>query len=160
MKQIIWKISLSFIITFSLYYVDFGAIQSILKNQNISYFLITLIAGLFGFIIAIIPFTIQMLSMETQSLFVKELKKSNLIKGLFKRLIALLKSMFLLFVYLLGIETFIGDFEISNEYAYVFIFFIHVYLTYDFLYTLKNIIFNDIESLVNIYFKTIRESKQ
>ena len=151
-----FKFILSFIFPIILYFIDFRIIESIIKNQNISYFLITLIAGLFGFIIAIIPFTIQILSIDKDSDFIQELKKSNLIKSLFKRLIDLLKNMFKLFIYLLFLEVLVRDTEIMNKYLYLFLLIFQVYLSYGFLYVLKNIVFYDIESLVNIYFKTLK----
>jgi len=163
MKNIIQKISYSLGIAIFLYFIKPEIIKSILENETISYFLITLIAGLFGFIIAVIPFTIQILSMDTNSIFIRELKKTNLINQLFNRLTELLRRMFILFIYLLILEIFISDilpFYKNIEYSSVILFVSLIFLTLQFLETLKNIVFNDIQTLVNLYLNILEKEKK
>lgn len=75
----------------------------IMLNKELNSLLVTLIAGLFGFIVAIIPFAIHLLNQNDD--FMQKLKRENnfnvLIKPLFDRLLSFLKNMFVLFVFLL-----------------------------------------------------------
>ncbi len=81
---------------------------AILKNTNISSFIVSLISGLFGFIIAVIPFAIQMLSNKESKFVESLLKKENfdfLIKPMFGRLIAVLKLMVVIFAFILALSS-------------------------------------------------------
>jgi len=76
-------------------------ISFLLKNSNINTFIITIIAGIFGFIIASIPITIQI--METKNNENIDRINSNQIvrKGIFNNYFDVLESAFLLSTFLI-----------------------------------------------------------
>ncbi|OBV29160.1 hypothetical protein BKN38_00985 [Helicobacter sp. CLO-3] len=77
-------------------------------NNELNILLTTLIAGLFGFTIAIVPFAIQVLSKN--NIFIDKLRQKDnfdqLIKPIFIRHISFLQNMFRLFVFLLLLSIF------------------------------------------------------
>ncbi len=145
----------------------------IMLNKELNSLLVTLIAGLFGFIVAIIPFAIHLLNQNDD--FMQKLKRENnfnvLIKPLFDRLLSFLKNMFVLFVFLLIFsvvrEIFIDSLDNKilfkehlniSEYTLTFVFGIYFVLICNFLIGLYRLI-RDLKSLVQIFLKThIKES--
>ncbi len=144
---------------------------SILKNNNIQSFIVSLISGLFGFVIAVVPFAIQMLS-NKESDFVKSLlEKDNLnffIRPLFARLIIALKAMMLFFAFIITITIFqtslssfsFLDIHLFNipikRYFALAVFYCYLILGYNFLVSLRHVI-RDLESLINTFFKSIKK---
>lgn len=144
---------------------------SILKNSNIQSFIVSLISGLFGFIIAVVPFAIQMLS-NKESDFVKSLLEKNnsdfFIRPLFTRLITTLKAMMLFFVFIVAIAIFqssLSDFNFLNihlfgipikRYFVLVVFYCYLILGYNFLASLRHVI-RDLESLINTFFKSVKK---
>ena len=134
----------------------------IMLNKELNSLLVTLIAGLFGFIVAIIPFAIHLLNQNDD--FMQKLKRENnfnvLIKPLFDRLLSFLKNMFVLFVFIDSLDNKILFKEHLNisEYTLAFVFGIYFVLICNFLIGLYRLI-RDLKSLVQIFLKThIKES--
>ncbi len=77
-------------------------ISSILfNNSNIDVFIVTLIAGIFGFIIAAIPFTIQVLEIKNNDNIKLVNKNKTMKEKLFQKYFDVLKNAFWLFLFLL-----------------------------------------------------------
>lgn len=138
--------------------IDF--LKCFLLDTDISGALISLISGIFGFTMAAIPFSMQLLSTNgrfTNKLKVKE-NVENLIKPLFDRFVILLKSMFYLFIFIIILNTIKSYLAIPyNCFKYIAIitlFLIYIYLIGAFLIAIKNSI-RDIKSLVNIFLQNI-----
>jgi MFS family permease len=73
-------------------------------TSNISIFLITIIAGLFGFIIASIPLTMQLLEIKGNRNIDKINDNTKMKEKIFNSYIGLIKISFYLFTYILCIE--------------------------------------------------------
>lgn len=146
------------------------AYLTIVKNTNNVSLIISLISGLFGFVIAVIPLAIQLLSIKNNKFVETLLMQENidsLIKPLFNRFIGILKSMFYLFIFLIVLSSLqiikikisffdIEFFDISiKKYLALIILYIYLVLLFDFLLRLKNII-RDLSSLKNIFFKSLK----
>lgn len=142
----------------------------ILKNANNISLIISLLSGLFGFVIALIPLAIQLLSIKNNKFVETLLEKENidsLIKPLFNRFIGILKSMFILFIFLIVLSSLqtikikiscldIEFFDISvKKYLALILFYSYLILLSDFLLRLKNII-RDLNSLKNIFLKSLK----
>lgn len=163
---------LLFIISYSCYFLQvdmyYKIVESLLKNKEINTLLVTLIAGLFGFIAAIIPFAIHLLSQNND--FTNKLKRKDnlnmLIRPLFGRLIYFLIYMIILFFVLLvfswlkDIFSFFENKEVFQEYFnnkkgfMYFIFSIYISCIYCFFKYLCMLV-RDLKSLVNLFFKSL-----
>ena len=146
----------------------YKVIEKIFINKELNTLLVTLTAGLFGFVVAIIPFAIHLLNQKND--FTEKLKEKNnfkaLINPLFNRFFDFLKNMLLLFVFLL---IFAIARDIVLEYFKEKIIFekyfsiqrciislilgIYIVLVVKFLFGLYALI-RDLKSLVQIFFKT------
>ena len=139
--------------------------KDILFSTNTAMFLITLIAGLFGFMVALIPFTLQLFSKDNISkneYLAKCMEKENFdffIKPMFARFINMLRIMFFLFVYafLLNIlqTVFTKDIIPINIYykiTIIIFFVIYTILIIQFFMILKYII-RDLETLIFKFYK-------
>lgn len=141
--------------------------KQLILNSNMVILLATLIAGLFGFIIAVIPFAIQLFNQDNlnkKNKFLNNLmskdKFSFFVKPMFYRFIKMLKIMFYLFLYIFIIHI-IQIIDINNisfldneffnitvkTYAILTIFYFYIILIVNFFIMLKNII-RDLESLI------------
>ena len=147
--------------------------KSIILNVNITILLITLIAGLFGFIVAVIPFAIQLFNQDNTNKkndflnkLMKEEKFNFFVKPMFNRFIKILYIMFslFLFIFFLNILQAIDLKSISYLYieffnmplykfGVVFLFYIYLVLIIEFFIMLKNII-RDLQTLVFNFFKS------
>lgn len=151
------------------YDICYKIIVSFLENKEIDTLLVTLIAGLFGFIAAVIPFAIHLLSQNND--FTNKLKQKDnlntLIKPLFKRLDHFLKYMLFLFSILLifsftkdSIFLYFQNKEIFQEYfsckkfLMSFAFSFYILLIFYFIKYLYMLI-RDLKSLVDLFFKSL-----
>ena len=147
--------------------------KSIVLNVNIVVLLVTLIAGLFGFIVAVIPFAIQLFNQDNANQkndFLNKLMKKDkfnfFVKPMFNRFIKMLYIMFFLFIYafFLNVLQTINlksiDFlyiEILKipiyKFGIVFLFYGYIILIAEFFIMLRNII-RDLQTLVFNFFKS------
>ncbi len=150
--------------------------KDIILNTNIVVLLVTLIAGLFGFIVAVIPFAIQLFNQDNsdkKNSFLNKLmtkkKFDFFVKPMFNRFIKMLYVMFILFLYtfLLNILQTIDFKDITfifkeiyeiplYKYGIVFLFYLYVVLIIQFFTMLRNII-RDLQTLVFNFFKVKEE---
>lgn len=149
--------------------------KSLLFNKDLFSLFSTLIAGLFGFVVAIVPLAIHIFNQNTD--FINKLTKQDsfnfYIKPLFYRFISFLKSMFCLFVFILFILI-IKDFASSDVFKeidkmtwcitakrvlIVALFIIYVFLIKVFLFEIYTII-RDLQSLIQIFFKIKKENQK
>lgn len=154
--------------------ICYKIIKAIFLNKELNVLLVTLIAGLFGFVVAIIPFAIHLLNQNND--FVDKLKEENnfkvLIAPLFNRFFDFLKNMFALFVFLLifaiARDVILEYFEskaMFEKYFYIqqciisLIFGVYIILAIKFLFGLYRLIL-DLRSLVQIFLKTHTKEKQ
>ena len=92
--------------------IDFEKINSYLyillyaKDNNLNVYLITLIAGIFGFIIAAIPFTIQVLEIKNNENIALLNRNVVMRKKIFDNYFSVLKSSFWLFIIVILLEFF------------------------------------------------------
>lgn len=147
--------------------ICYKIIKAVFLNKELNVLLVTLIASLFGFVVAIIPFAIHLLNQKND--FVDKLKKENnfkiLIIPLFHRFVFFLQNMFMLFVFLLlfaVIRDFIGEYfkskilfeEYFNIWRYVISFTFGIYFALIFRFLLGlNTLIRDLKSLVQIFLK-------
>lgn len=150
----------------------FNIYKNIIFSENIVILLVTLIAGLFGFIIAVIPFAIQLFNQDNTNKkndFLNKLMKKEkfefFVKPMFNRFIKMLKLMFYLFTYTFFINLIQTVDNINIEilhnkiltipiqtYFLLFLFYIYILLIIDFFIMLRNII-RDLETLVFNFFQ-------
>jgi hypothetical protein len=147
--------------------------KDIVFSENIVILLVTLIAGLFGFIIAVIPFAIQLFNQDNtnkKNEFLNKLMKKEkfdfFVKPMFNRFVKMLKLMFYLFTYTFFINL-IQTIDSENinflhneilkvpikTYLLLIVFYIYTLLIIEFFIMLKNII-RDLETLVFNFFRT------
>lgn len=148
--------------------ICYKIIEKIFLNKELNVLLVTLIAGLFGFVIAIIPFAIHLLNQKND--FVDKLKEENnfkvLISPLFNRFFAFLKNMFTLFIFLLlfaiardFVLEYFNNLAVFDEYFYIkrciiaLILSFYIVLVFKFLCGLY-VLIKDLKSLVQIFFKS------
>ena len=153
--------------------VCYKIIEAVFLNKELNVLLVTLIAGLFGFVIAIIPFAIHLLSQNND--FIDKLKEENnfkiLINPLFNRFFCFLQNMFILFVFLLVFAVArdtIGEYlknkiffeEHFNILRYIISIISGIYfiLVFRFLFGLYRLVL-DLKSLVQIFLKTHTKGK-
>lgn len=176
-KKTIFKNSIIFILIFSALF-NFTLLkiyEDIVLNSNIIILLATLIAGLFGFIIAVIPFSIQLLNQDNKqgnekNSFLNKLMDNDkfnfYVKPMLNRFIKALRIMFYLFIYIFFIHivqiinikeiTFLQVEYFNNTlstYLLLCIFYVYIILIINFFIVLKNII-RDLESLVFDFIKS------
>jgi len=129
--------------------INFFLEKFLFGNSNIDVFLVTLIAGIFGFIIASIPFTIQLLEIKNNE-NINILNKNKIMKKkLFDKYFNVLKSSFWLFIFILFLSL-IKVIYTKNMYINISLLFIYTILIYKFLrelYRLIRVLYN----LVLIY---------
>lgn len=149
--------------------------KSLLFNKDLFSLFSTLIAGLFGFVVAIVPLAIHIFNQNTD--FINKLTKQDsfnfYIKPLFYRFISFLKSMFCLFVFILFILI-IKDVALSDVFKeiekmiwcitakrvlVVALFITYIFLIKVFLFEIYTII-RDLRSLIQIFFKIKKESNK
>jgi hypothetical protein len=121
----------------------------LIGDNNISIFLITIIAGLFGFIIASIPLTMQLLEIKNHDKI--DLINSNPImkKKIFDRYIKLIQASFYLFLFILFIELSEIIF-LPNGLMIILLFCGYTYFIYNFIRQLYKLI-NILKELILIY---------
>lgn len=175
MKVKIIKNSIYFIVLLILG-ISFELIMDLYKNiifdRDVSILSITLFSGLFGFMVAVIPFAIQLFNQDNvnkKNDFLNKLmtyeKFNSFVKPMFNRFIKMLYIMFCLFIYLylLNIIEKINLPKITFLYKEIFsislykigifiLFYIYLYLIIEFFIMLRNII-RDLQTLVFIFFK-------
>ena len=147
--------------------------KDIVFNANIVILLETLIAGLFGFIIVVIPFVIQLFNQDNinkKNEFLNKLMKKDkfefFVKPMFNRFIKMLYIMLLLFMYafflniLQAIDLKSTSFLYAEifkipfyKYGVLFLFYVYIVLIIDFFMMLRYII-RDLQTLVFIFFKS------
>lgn len=149
--------------------------KSLLFNKDLFSLFSTLIAGLFGFVVAIVPLAIHIFNQNTD--FINKLTEQDslnfYIKPLFYRFISFLKSMFCLFIFILFILI-IKDVASSDVFKeidkmiwcitvkrvlIVALFIIYVFLIKVFLFEIYTII-RDLRSLIQVFFKIKKESNK
>jgi len=118
-------------------------IDYILVGQNnISIILITIVAGIFGFIIAAIPLTIQLLEIKNNDVIKKINENILMKKKIFDNYINTLKSAFVLVLFILLLEVFKNHMQtyILIE-IFIFVFYISIVCKFlNNLYTLIGIL--------------------
>lgn len=152
------------------------AYKQIVLNSNIIILLATLIAGLFGFIVAVIPFSIQLLNqdnVEKKNKFLNKLMNKEkfdfFIKPMLNRFIKALRIMLYLFIYIFIIHILqiinINKINYLNSiyfgfsvkyYSLLIVFYIYLILTLNFFIMLRSII-RDLESLVFTFIQSKNE---
>ena len=128
--------------------------MNILSNilfSDINIFFITLIAGIFGFIIAAIPFTIQLLEIKSNEKIQKINENKFMRKKLFDKYFEILFNAFYLFIFLLLLEI-IKQIYQKCFLMNVFLIFIYIYLANKFLINLFKLIII-LKNLINLYLK-------
>ena len=149
--------------------------KSLLFNKDLFSLFSTLIAGLFGFVVAIVPLAIHIFNQNTD--FINKLTEQDslnfYIKPLFDRFISFLKSMFYLFAFMLFILI-IKDVASSDVFKeidkmiwcinakrvlVVALFITYIFLIKVFLFEIYTII-RDLRSLVQIFFKIKKENQK
>ncbi|MCT7911338.1 hypothetical protein N5912_05830 [Arcobacter lacus] len=126
-------------------------INNVLFESNILTFLITLIAGIFGFIIATIPLTIQLLEIKDNKFIkiINEPENINIKNSIFNCYIDMLKFSFYFIIIILSIELFkfiLRDYSILK---YIF-FIIFIIIGYKFLKKIYLLIWT-LKELIDIY---------
>ena len=149
--------------------------KSLLFNKDLFSLFSTLIAGLFGFVVAIVPLAIHIFNQNTD--FINKLTEQDslnfYIKPLFYRFISFLKSMFYLFAFMLFILI-IKDIVSSDVFKeidkmiwcitakrvlVVALFITYIFLIKVFLFEIYTII-KDLRSLIQIFFKIKKENQK
>jgi len=136
-------------------------LEKILLSDSISMYLITIIAGLFGFIIASIPLTIQLLELKGNDNINKINKNPIMKKKIFERYIKLIKASFYLFIFILYVEllkiiTFSETIIIPENIIVLIVFIFYLFFIYKFLCNLYKLI-NVLKLLISIYLNTEKE---
>ena len=146
----------------------------IVLNTNLVVLFATLIAGLFGFVIAVIPFAIQLFNQDKQSsefhteMLTKD-KFNTFVVPLFRRFSKILKIMFSFFIFIsilhiiqtIDIKSFsfleqkYADLMIK-EYFFLVLFYCYIIFIWHFFRMLKNIV-RDLETMIFIFIKQKRK---
>ena len=148
--------------------------KGIVLNSNLIVLFATLIAGLFGFIIAVIPFAIQLFNQDKKrSSFHKELltKKQfdTFIVPMFKRFSKILRIMFSFFIFISFLhliqtidiksfnflESFYGHVKLK-DYFILLIFYIYIMYIWYFFAMLRKIV-RDLDTMISIFIKEKRK---
>lgn len=167
-------IILFFIVLIGLFFEQITSLyKSIVLNVNIVILLVTLIAGLFGFIVAVIPFAIQLFNQDNtnhKNDFLNKLMKKDkfdfFVKPMFNRFIKMLYIMLFLFIYAFFLNVlqtvnlknftfmYVEIFTIPiYKFGIVFLFYGYIVLIIEFFIMLRNII-RDLQTLVFNFFKS------
>lgn len=146
----------------------------IVLNTNLVVLFATLIAGLFGFVIAVIPFAIQLFNQDKKSsefhteMLTKE-KFNTFVVPLFKRFSKILKIMlsFFIFISILHViqtidvkslsflEQKYGDI-MMKEYLFLVVFYCYIIFIWHFFRMLQNIV-RDLETMIFTFIKQKRK---
>ena len=121
----------------------------LIGDNNIAMYLITIIAGLFGFIIASIPLTIQLLEIKGNKNIDRINDNPIMKRKIFERYIKLIKASFSLFSFILIIELSKVIF-LPNIIILILLFIIYVVLIFYFLRQLYKLI-NILKELIYTY---------
>ena len=141
--------------------IFYNSCKSLLFNKDLLVLFSTLMAGLFGFVIAIIPLAIHIFSQNTD--FINKLTEQDslnfYIKPLFNRFISFLKNMFYLFIFMLfvlfikDIIPFESDKHTEMKMLVIALCFIYILLIKEFLYNI-HIIIKYLQILIQIFLKS------
>jgi len=139
--------------TFLLGMIFFEDIRNFYKelvfSENIFVALITIIAGLFGFLIALIPLSMQLLEIkENKTIDRINNNDLNIKSGVFNDYINVIKSSFYLFLYLLLIE-FIRLLKLDN-YLFLILSPIYIILILNFIEKILSLM-KVLKKLIDIY---------
>jgi hypothetical protein len=111
----------------------------ICDTNNISIMIITVVAGIFGFIIAAIPLTIQLLEIKDNYVIQKINENKFMKKKIFYNYIDTLKSAFYVIVFFLLIEIFKENI-CQNIFLEIVCFILYILFAYSFLKNLYRLI--------------------
>jgi len=142
--------------------------KEILLNTNLVVLFATLMAGLFGFVIAVIPFAIQLFNQDYKNnKFFDEF--NNFVIPLLRRFTKILNIMlyFFIFISLLHLVQTIDIKPLKflekkyysielKEYLFLSIFYIYIIFIVKFFNALKNIIM-DLDTMISIFIKEKRK---
>ncbi len=153
----------------------FNFYENIIFNNNIIALFISLISGLFGFTVAVIPFAIQLFNQDNTNKkndFLNKLMQKDkfdfFVKPMFNRFIKLLNIMFYLFLYVILLSFFVANKNNLKEilflnemflnipiykFGVIALFYLYLILIIKFLKMLKNII-RDLQTLVFNFFRS------
>jgi hypothetical protein len=175
--KVLIKYLILFLIIFTGLFIEqiFYFYKTIIFDANTITLLVSLISGLFGFTVAVIPFAIQLFNQDNTNKkndFLNKLMKKDkfdyFIKPMFNRFIKMLYIMFCLFgyaIFLTILETNKENlkqislfyeifFEIPfYKYVIAILFYFYITLLIEFFTMLRNII-RDLETLVFNFFKS------
>jgi len=176
MKALSKYIFLFLIVLIGLFFPKiFNFYENIIFNNNIIALFISLISGLFGFTVAVIPFAIQLFNQDNTNKkndFLNKLMQKDkfdfFVKPMFNRFIKLLNIMFYLFLYVILLSFFVANKNNLKEilflnemflnipiykFGVIALFYLYLILIIKFLKMLKNII-RDLQTLVFNFFKS------
>ncbi|MCG3707996.1 hypothetical protein L5F25_03150 [Aliarcobacter butzleri] len=175
--QILTKYLILLIIIFIGLFIEqiFNFYKTIVFDGNTITLLVSLISGLFGFTVAVIPFAIQLFNQDNTNKkndFLNKLMKKDkfdyFIKPMFNRFIKMLYIMFCLFAYAIlltiletnkeNLKSFSFLHKIFFEvhfykYLIAILFYFYIVLIIEFFIMLRNII-RDLQTLVFNFFKS------
>lgn len=112
---------------------------TICGTNNISIIIITVVAGIFGFIIAAIPLTIQLLEIQNNKVIEKINENKFMKKKIFDNYIDTLKSAFYIIIFLLIVEVFKKNIS-QNIMIELVAFFLYVFFVFVFFKNLYKLI--------------------
>lgn len=155
--------------------IIFNFYKNIIFDNNIIALFISLISGLFGFTVAVIPFAIQLFNQDNtnkKNEFLNKLMRKDkfdfFIKPMFNRFIKMLYIMFYLFLYVILLSFLVVNKNNLKEilflhetflnipiykFCVVTLFYLYLILIVEFFKILKNII-RDLQTLVFNFFKS------
>lgn len=138
--------------------------KEIILNTNLVVLFATLMAGLFGFVIAVIPFAIQLFNQDYKNNKFRD-EFDSFVVPLLRRFTKILNTMLYFFIFILLlhlIQTITIEplkflekkyFSIElKEYIFLAIFYIYVVFIMKFFNALKNIII-DLDTMISIFIK-------
>ena len=153
----------------------FNFYKNIIFDNNIIALFISLISGLFGFTVAVIPFAIQLFNQDNtnkKNEFLNKLMQKDkfdfFVKPMFNRFIKMLYIMFYLFLYVILLSFLVVNKNNLKEilflhetffhipiykFCVVTLFYLYLILIVEFFKILKNII-RDLQTLVFNFFKS------
>jgi len=114
----------------------FTFLNNILNSKQIATYILTVIAGLFGFIIAAIPLTIQLLEIKNNKNIDKINENKSMKTKIFDDYINVIKFSFFLTVMILIIEA-SSNLNILNKNNYITIIFNAIYIDLIFMFLLS-----------------------
>ncbi|MDP3587322.1 MAG: hypothetical protein Q8R58_04660 [Sulfuricurvum sp.] len=182
MKALSKYIVLFFIVLSGLFFEQvFIVYKHIILDTNIITLMVGLISGLFGFIVAVIPFAIQLFNQDNKNQkndFLNKLMENDkfnfFVKPMFSRFIKMLQIMFLLFLYAIFLTILASNKENLKLFSFLYeelyrvplykicitvVFYVYLVLMSIFFINLKNII-RDLQTLVFNFFKSQESIKK